>query len=144
MHAPTFRNEINWTTAAAILGMIATICGGAYYYGQLNTRVDVLADQATLWREGHMTYHSERLVEVTAEKMRTDERLKALEANARIIDNLQYRMTVQEQGTTSLTAAVAELGQSVNDISGDIRLIREIVTSMRDRPPADGRSAPIN
>lgn len=133
MTRPTFKNEWNVTTVIALMLFVATVVGWGQSYGRFSQRVDVLEREATAWRENHLQFHRERAQDNTATDTRLDERLKHLESQARSIDNLTYRMTVQEQGTTNLTAAVAELRQIINDVTGDIRLIREVVTRMEDR-----------
>ena|GEM_PF-3602470 len=127
MQRPAWKSEINYTTVIAFLTLGMTIIGMSIAYGRFTSRVDVLERDAQTWRDSHLVYHRERAQEAAASTARADERLKTLEAEARQMDRMEYRLTVQEQGTTSLTAAVAELRQTINDQSGDIRLIREIV-----------------
>lgn len=127
MQRPAFKYEFNLTTIAAVIGIVGSIWFASERYSKLESQVMRLDEEASDWRNNHMSYHRERMQEVTAATTRYDERLKRLEDASREFDRMEYRLTVQEQGTTSLTAAVAELRQTINDQSGDIRLIREIV-----------------
>lgn len=129
MQRPVVKNEINLTSAIAVAGFAITV--GTMVWKDSGFRANVIT-----WQQAHESYHVERARELTTHNVRTDERLKQVEGHASTIANLEYRMAVQEQGTTSLTAAVADLRQGLNDVSADIRLIREIVTRM-DRNEQD-------
>lgn len=120
---PVVKNEINLTSGIAIAGLVITL--GTMVWKDSGYRANM-----TAWVSSHESYHVERARELTTHNVRTDERLKQVEALATTTANLEYRMAVQEQGTTSLTAAVADLRQGINDVTADIRLIREIVTRM--------------
>ena len=135
MQKPAFEYKVNITTVVALVGLVATLWNASARYTRLETLALNLTSEASSWRNDHMIYHRDRATEAAQIVARTDERLKSLEGQGRAIDNLTYRMTIQEQGTTSLTAAVAELRQTINDVTGDIRLIREIVTRMENASP---------
>ncbi|MTH65081.1 hypothetical protein [Paracoccus shanxieyensis] len=143
MRRPAFKNELNVTTVIALAMFAITACGLAVGFGEFrgqvsetNRDLEALKTDVLGWREAHAQFHRERAQEIAASGARTDERLKQVEAQSRVIDNLTYRMTVQEQGSTNLAAAVAELRQTINDQSGDIKLIREIVTRMDGSRPS--------
>lgn len=123
MHRPVIKNELNLTSAIAIAGLAITL-------GTMVWKDSGYRSNMTSWVTSHESYHVERARELTTHNVRTDERLKQVEGHSTTIANLEYRMAVQEQGTTSLTAAVADLRQGINDVTADIRLIREIVTRM--------------
>lgn len=144
MQKPVFKYEFNITTLVALTGLIGSLWLAAAQYTRVELQVDKLTAEAVNWRAEHMAFHRERAAETASIAGRTDERLKALEGQARAIDNLTYRMTVQEQGTTSLTAAVADLRQTISNVTGDIKLIREIVTRMEDSGPSSGQGRPSN
>lgn len=127
MQRPAFKYEVNLTTIAALIGLFTAIWGASGRYNGLENQVLNLDEEAQVWRNNHMLYHQERAKETTAIVTRYDERLKSLETQSREFDRMEYRLTVQEQGTTSLTAAVADLRQIINDQSGDLRLIKEIL-----------------
>lgn len=125
---PMFKYEINLTTITVAVGLAAMLWDASGRYVTLENQVAKLTTEAANWRDGHLQYHRERATDVSTQAARVDERIKQLETQNRTIDNLSYRMTVQEQGTTSLANAVNELRQTLNALSGDVRITREIVT----------------
>lgn len=116
MQRPTYRYEWNPNSIISILGFLLTLGSLAFAYGRFTGQVDNLKTSA-------------------ATAIGTIERrLDRLEAESKAIDNLSYRMTVQEQGATSLTRTVDELRQAISQQNSDIRLIREIVTRLDPGP----------
>lgn len=109
----------------------------------LNTLIQIITPQCALgrgdlggqesghrgpaaWRQGHETLHKERLVDVKAIEGRNEARFSTIESEVRKIDNLDYRLTVAEQATATTATAMRELQDSLNDMNGDIRVMREI------------------
>lgn len=138
---PTFKYEFNLTTIVAVVGLVGTVVSMTNQFSRMGSRVEVLEVSAANWRAEHMNFHRDRATEVASNNARLDERLRAVEGSIKTIDNMSYRLTVQEQGTTSLSAAVAELRQTITNVTGDIRLIREIVTRIEDREPDQPKGA---
>ena len=133
---PTFKYEMNLTTLAALLGIVISIWSASARYNTLERDVAALSKESQLWYASHLAYHSDRAREVNALIVRQDERLKEVESRTQGFDRLEYRLQLQEQGTTSLSAAVAELRQTINDQASDVKLIREIVQRLDSADPA--------
>jgi hypothetical protein len=117
---PVWKNELNITTVIALVLFVATVGGWFYTNGQTNQKYDS-------WIANHEELHRDRMAVLTGQEARTDQRLTALEAAARKLENIEYRMTVQEQGSANLAKSVEELKNTVNSLGTDIRVIREIV-----------------
>lgn len=109
MRAPAVKFEINVTTVVAVIGLVLAALKIAYVDAGFRTTT-----------EQHV--------------LKTEERLGSIEGQLRQVDNLSYRITLQEQGVASLTASVTEMRKTMSDMTGDIRLIREIVTRIEGRP----------
>ena len=132
---PTFKYEMNLTTLTALLGIVISIWSASARYNTLEQGVEALDKEAQSWRANHLAYHNDRSREINALITRQDESLKEVETRTRDFDRMEYRLQLQEQGTTSLSAAVAELRQAINDQAGDVKLIREIVQRLDDYDP---------
>lgn len=117
---PVWKNEWNITTVVALVLFVATAGGWFYANGQTNQKFES-------WVANHEQLHKDRQAVVTADTARHDTRLGAIETALRKVDNLEYRMTVQEQGSANLARSVEELKATVNSLGTDIRVIREIV-----------------
>lgn len=130
MRAPQVKYEVNLTTVIALIGLLITFGTMVWAGGQFHQTVTNLDGRFTNWVMTHEQLHKDRLAQVSASDARMDARIGALEAASRQIDNLTYRITVQEQGSVTLSQNVNELKQSVNSQSADIRVIREILTRL--------------
>lgn len=130
MRAPQMKYEVNITTVIALIGLFITFGGMIWAGGQFHQSVNDLDNRFRSWVTTHEQLHKDRLAQVSASDARMDTRIGALEATSRQIDNLTYRLTVQEQGAVTLSQSVNELKQSVNSQSADIRVIREILTRL--------------
>jgi len=79
----------------------------------------------------HEDLHKNRLAEVKAVEARADERLKSIETDVRklngITDNLNYRLTSNEQATSGIAEAVKDIQKSFSQQSGDLREIKVIL-----------------
>lgn len=122
---PVWKNEFNITTIIALVMFIATVGTWFYTNGQTIQKYDS-------WIANHEQYHKDRLAEVSNASGKTEARLVALELGFRKLENIEYRMTVQEQGSANLAKSVEELKTTVNSLGTDIRVIREILE--RDTP----------
>lgn len=63
---------------------------------------------------------------------RFDERIRGVETEVRKIDNITYRITVQEQSTATLAKSVEDIKNSITTLASDVRVVREIL--QRDNP----------
>ena len=130
----TFENKTNWNTWISLGGLIVTLALGLIGYGKFTQSVGDLDRRFNAWTDDHEQFHAQRQVDTTADRARMDERIKSIEAEARSLENIRYRLTVQEQGATNLARTVDELRQAIAQQNSDIRLIREIVTRLDPGP----------
>lgn len=114
MHV-SVKKEVNYNTIISVCGFAIVLAGMIWTTAQRD------ADLSTLARE----------------VSRADQRIVSLETSARRVENLEYRVTVQEQGTQTLARAVEELKTALANQGADLRVIREIVTRMDPRSPAN-------
>lgn len=134
MRAPELKYEVNITTVIALIGLVVTFGGMIWAGGQFHQSVNDLDNRFRSWVVTHEQLHKDRLAQVSASDARMDTRLGALEGQVRQIDNLTYRITVQEQGAVTLSQSVNELKQAVASQSADLRVIREILTRLDPAP----------
>ena len=111
MHAPKAKYEVNVNTIIQVVTFLVMIAGGGAVWGQLNQRMDQ--------SEKVQTTHSTRI--------------EALAERATQIDNLAYRVTVQEQGQSQLARSVDELKASVNAQGTDLRVVLEILSRLEQK-----------
>ena len=131
---PTFENKTNWNTWISLAGLVVTLTLGAVGYGAFTQSVSDLDRRFNAWTDDHERFHAQRQVDTTADRARMDERIKSIEMESRSLENIRYRLTVQEQGATNLARTVDELRQAIAQQNSDIRLIREIVTRLDPGP----------
>lgn len=155
---PQGRIEWNLNTLVAGAGFLGTIVMLGVTWGTLRSNVEAMdakfvreiarvderteahrAENEKRWRD-HEQYHKERLADVSAKTAADAERFRTIENDSRKIDNLTYRMTVQEQGAATLAKSVEELKVTVNSQASDIRVMREILQRMDPRAQ-EGRNA---
>ena len=129
---PKFKNELNLHTVVLLVGLVATIGGAFYTAGQQAKRVDGIDERI----DGHDNLHKEKGAEFAAKFADVYARLRAVDAEARRIENLSYRTTVLEQGAENTQRALGEVKEQLNTLSADIRVMREILTRMdKNRSP---------
>lgn len=85
------------------------------------------------WRD-HDQLHKDRAADNAAKAAKDEERFRNIENEVRKIDQLTYRLTVQEQGAANLTKSVEELKVTVNGQASDLRVIREILQRLDPGP----------
>jgi uncharacterized coiled-coil protein SlyX len=128
MHVkPTFKNEFNLTTATLALGLVAVIGGWIWTASDVNASI-------RSWITNHEEIHKAAAAAIAGNEQRTDQRLITLEGQTRKMEQLEYRVTVQEQGSASLARSVEELKNTVNGQSADIRVMLEILKRLDGVP----------
>lgn len=115
MHLPPVKKELNINTIISVCGFGVMIAGLVWTTAQRDADLSALS----------------------LEYARADQRLVALETSTRRVDNIEYRITAQEQGSQTLGRAVEELKVALANQGADLRVIREIVTRMDPRSPAN-------
>lgn len=130
VNLPPVKKDININTIISVVGFVIMIGGLVWNAAIFKASVDDMARKYDGWIAQHETYHKDRLAFVSASEARVDTRLSSLETAIRKQDNLEYRMTVQEQGSANLAKSVEELKASISSLGTDIRVIREIITRL--------------
>lgn len=113
---PRVENKVNWSTLFAAAGLLLTVGGMIYAYGQFTARVDGLD------------------AGVKASTARTEARLDGLETSARSVENLGYRVTIIEQSNANTLAILNELRTALSEQNADIRVIRDTLSRLDGRP----------
>jgi len=123
---------INFSTMVIVfLGLFVaygvTTANTANAISGLADRIDqVVAKEDGRWLS-HADLHKERNGEVKAREGSVDTRLSSLEKSSSDIaaknDQINYRLTVNEQQTKSVLDALKELTSTINEMKGDIRVI---------------------
>ena len=110
MHVPTpkWRFEWNLNSIAILLGFVVMIGGWGYNYSGLEA-----ADRANAR---------------SIEQLRED--LAELSATNRTLDNHELRVTALETQSRETTGAMRAIEQSLNSLSADMRVLREIIERM--------------
>lgn len=134
MHLPPVKKELNINSIIAVVGfaltIVVSVVGWSASAATFKASVDEMGRKYDGWIVLHEQLHKERNVEVSSAQARTDQRIATLEADFRKVDNIEYRLTVQEQGTASLARSVEELKGLVNNQGTDLKVIREILTRL--------------
>lgn len=134
MNIPPVKRELNTNTIIQLVTFVILLGGMVWTTAQRDADLTTLRRDFTEYRVAHDQVHKDRLATVSGIEARTDARLSALEVAIRKLDNLEYRVTVVEQGSANLGKAVEELKAAVNNQSADLRVIREILTRQDTRP----------
>jgi len=127
MAIPRGKIEWNLNTLLQVITLVTMLAGGVSIW--VNASRDI--EELRAWRSNHEQYHKDRLAETKGIEARNDERLKSIEGDVRkltgVTDNLSYRITTNEQTTSSTTQTVKEIQASLAQQAGDLRVIKEIL-----------------
>jgi len=128
--------NINTTIAVCgfALTLLVSIIGWSTSAATFRASVEEMGRKYDGWIAQHEVLHKDRLATVSATEARFDARIGALETAVRKQDNIEYRVTVVEQGSANLARAVEELKSALNSVVTDIRVVREIVTRLDVAP----------
>ena len=108
---PALRYELNLNTIVQLVGFALLLWAGGQGWGDLNTRVKALEDQSA----------------------KEEQRVSNVESDVRKYDNLLYRITVVEQANASVAKSLEDLKSSVSDLSGDTKVMREILQRLESK-----------
>lgn len=127
MHLPTRgKFEWNFNTIVVTIGFAVQLVAWGVTIGVVLNKQDASDAKFSAWIVSHEALHRDRNGDARELQGRNDERFKAIEADTRKIENLDYRLTVQEQTTLSQTKVIEELKAAINTIASDVRVIKEI------------------
>ena len=129
MQFPKRDRDFKWNlnTIIQLVTLAVMLIGGVTVW--VNTQRDV--NDLISWRNGHESYHKERLRELKVGDARTEERFRGIEADVRKLtsqsENMTYRLTVVEQSSANVAQSIKELQAQMSQSSGDIKVIKEIL-----------------
>ena len=122
--------EWNLNTLIQLVTLVGMVVGGVVIWVDKSRDIEDLQG----WRVNHEQLHKERLADVKANEARTDEKFKSVEADVRkltgLTDNLNFRLTTNENATTGIAQTVKDIQQSLSQQSGDLREIKVILERM--------------
>ncbi len=122
--------EWNLNTLIQLVTLVGMVVGGVVIWVDKSRDIEDLQG----WRVNHEQLHKERLADVKANEARTDEKFKSVEADVRkltgLADNLNFRLTTNENATTGIAQTVKDIQQSLSQQSGDLREIKVILERM--------------
>lgn len=119
MELPKRSQKLEWNlnTLLNLVTLIGMIGGGGYLWANTTRDID----------------------DLKAFVVRTDERLKTLEGEARKIDGITFRLGVNERSTSDTVTAIKELQTLISELSGDLRVSREILQRIEAAQRNPGR-----
>lgn len=103
--APKFRFELNLNTVVVLVGFAGGFVVWGYTLNDINTGRAANRDNIT----------------------RLDARLAAIETEARRIENHELRITTMEKSAADSAETMKSLDKSINGLSADMRVVREIL-----------------
>jgi hypothetical protein len=135
MHAPAFRFEWNLNTVATLVSLgIIVFGGGAAWQSLKGDQNDFLE-----WRKDHEQLHKDRQSEITGDSRAAEERVRGIESRLSVIDNLAYRLTVNEQSTAATAQVLKEVQAVVNKQAVDqatmLAILNRIDNTLRTATP---------
>ena len=114
MKAPTVKYEINLNTIVLIVGFGITTTAWGVTWGSFTSDVKAMDNKFTA-----------EINRLDKNLSLADERARSADIELRKIENLGYRMTVQEQASVAQTRSVDELKVIVTTIASDMRFVKE-------------------
>lgn len=136
MQRPQYKNEWNITSVLALFAFITSAAGGIYSYGQLiskfDTRIEIIEKDTATWRDAHEKDTANWREEYSKQSTSFSDQIEDLRDQRSLIDNLLYRIGVQEQNANNLTKTFDALREELHDLTGDIKVIREILSKLEN------------
>lgn len=125
MELPKRAARLEWNLNTIIQGVTLLVMGigGVTIWVEKSRDIEELQS----WRMSVEQSQKDRLAELRERDGRADERFRVLEGEVRKIDNLTYRVTITEQSTATITTAIKDLQSLLNQQSGDLKVVREIL-----------------
>lgn len=97
---------------------------------QLITLAGMIIGMVTIW-----VNKGRDIEELQKWRVGIEERLKPIDTEVRKLDNIVYRVTVLEQTNATITSGMKDLQTLINQQSGDLKVMREILQRLEDRGP---------
>lgn len=114
MKAPTVKYEINLNTIVLVVGFGITTTAWGVTWGSFTSDVKAMDNKFTA-----------EITRIDKNQALADERSRATDIEVRKIENLGYRITVQEQASVAQSRSVDELKTLVTTIASDMRFVKE-------------------
>jgi hypothetical protein len=125
------RMGANINTVVGILSIVSSVGMGVWVTANKSRDIEDLQN----WRKDF-------IVQTEATAARVDQRLKTVEEKQGSSDGdiktLGFRMSASEQSVGSVLASIKDLTSSVNELNGDVKVVREIL-QRQDRQGANLR-----
>ncbi|WP_286181939.1 hypothetical protein [Rhizobium sp. ICMP 5592] len=114
------RMGANINTVVGILSIVSSVGMGVWVTANKSRDIEDLQN----WKKDF-------IIQNEATGVRVDERLKSLEGKQSLADGdiktLGFRMSASEQSVGSVLASIKDLTSSVNELNGDVKVVREIL-----------------
>ncbi len=118
---PHFQSVMN--TYILVSGFaVSFISLGVIYQTQVGNDKEVQS-----WIVRHELMHKDRQVAIDSFMARTDERVRKLEQDTGKLENLNYRITVNETVYAALQKSLEEVKGLIADQGSDLRVMREVL-----------------
>ena len=118
---PSFKYEINFNTVLMVVGFGATMTAWGVTWGSFTSNVRAMDEKFT----AEIIRLDKRIDQGVAYEMKNDERNRSMELDVRKIENLTYRITVNEQTTSTLVKASDEMKTLITTVATDVKYLRE-------------------
>lgn len=131
VQGPAFKFEWNLNTIATLLGFGVMIFGSGVAWANIDAKFSAM----NTWVGGHEQLHKDRQSEITGDTRAADERIRSVETRLGGMDNLTYRITVNEQSTAATAQVLKEVQAVVNKQAVDqatmLAILNRIDTALR-------------
>jgi hypothetical protein len=116
-------------------GFLAVFATAGAWKNTVETDINLLKG----WQVNHMEYHRDRLAETKEIQGQVSARLLESEKNrtvdARMLDNLTQRVSVLEKSIDTVETNAANTTAALNKMSGDMQVVKEILTRIEKQRP---------
>lgn len=140
MHLPQKgRFEYNLNTWLLVFGIISGVATTGATTAWYAAKLDHADTRFSEWILRHESTNKERQSIVDSNFARLDERINSTAKEVNQIQNLAYRVTVNEQAVITITNSLKELQGSLNLLAQDSRVMRTILERATEEPAARRR-----
>lgn len=118
---PSFKYEFNFNTLVMVVGFGVTTATWGVTWGSFRSDVRAMDDKFS----SEIVRLDKRIDQGVAYEGKNDERNRSIELDVRKIENLTYRITVNEQTTSTLVKASDEMKTLITTVATDVKYLRE-------------------
>ncbi len=118
----------NWNVQTVIaVGAVAFAAASTFF--TTGYKIERLEE----FKATHEAYHKERSNELAELAGRNEQRFAGIDAQLRRVDELTFRVARADESISSTKEAIGKLEGTVNSLTSDIRVMREILERMDSR-----------